>query len=691
MATIAEALQTAVKFHQDGNLAEAERIYREILKVQPRQADAWHLLGLVAHNRGQCSQALEYIRRAIQLNGAEASYHNHLGEVYRSLGNASDAEICCRQALRLKPDWAVAHNTLGLVLGEQGKSEAAIASFRRALEHQPDLAQAHCNLGSALQASGQLDEAIACYRRALDGKPDYAIACNLLGTALSDQGQFDVAAEAFRRAMLLDPGCAPAENNLGLLFQSQSDWAEAAAAYRRALAIQPDFVEAHFNLAGALDQLGQTAEAAACYQRALQLQPNLAEAHFNLGVILQAQGQLAAAAECYRETIRVQPEHGQAHSNLGTVYRAENRLAEAIECYQRALEVRPDFVETLSNLGNVFKLQGRMAEARICYDQSLRLKPDHAQARYNRSSLLLAAGEWEHGWADYESRWQCDDFPKRPFAKPVWKGEPLQKRVLLVHAEQGLGDTLHFARYVKRIGSPAGKVLFEVPPLLVRLFEQSDFRNLVVQGAPLPDFDVYVPLMSLPGILGTTLENIPAEVPYLSADPALVDVWRDQIGAKPGFKVGIAWQGKTTYKDDRFRSIPLARFGPLAQEGVELISLQKGPGAEQLAELEGRFHVTDFPSSFDHQHGPFMDTAAVMKNLDLVITTDTAIAHLAGALAVPVWVALSISPDWRWLLEREDSPWYPTMRLFRQTSFDEWQPVFERIAGELARAAARSG
>jgi tetratricopeptide (TPR) repeat protein len=690
MVTIAEALQTAVKSHQDGNLAEAERIYREILKAQPRQADAWHLLGLVAHSRGQWTQALEYIRRAIQLDGAQASYHNHLGEVYRSLGNASDAEACCRQALRLKPDWAVAHNTLGLVLSEQGQSEAAIASFRRALEHQPDFAQAHCNLGSALQASGQLDEAVAYYRRALECKPDYAIACNLLGTALCDQGQLDLAAEAFRRAVRLDPGCAPAENNLGLLLQSQSQWAEAAACYRRALAIQPDFVAAHCNLAGALDQLGQTTEAAACYQRALQLQPNLAEAHFNLGVILQAQGQLPAAAECYRQAITTQPEHAQAHSNLGTVYRAENRLTEAIECYQRALEFRPDFAETLSNLGNVFKLQGRMAEARICYDQSLRLKPDHALARYNRSLLVLAAGDWERGWADYESRWQCDDFPKRPFAKPIWTGERLEKRVLLAHAEQGLGDTLHFARYIKLIGSRAGKVLFEIPPALVELCEQSAFRNLVVQGAPLPDFDVQVPLMSLPGILGTSLENIPAEVPYLSANPALIEVWRRQIRAQPGFKVGIAWQGKATYKDDRFRSIPLTHFAPLAQEGVELISLQKGPGAEQLAELEGRFHATDLGSSFDQEHGPFMDTAALMMSLDLVITCDTAIAHLAGALAVPVWVALSVSPDWRWLLEREDSPWYPTMRLFRQTSFDDWQPVFQRIADELARIVARS-
>ena len=415
------------------------------------------------------------------------------------------------------------------------------------------------------------------------------------------------------------------------------------------------------------------------------------EAHFNLGVILQTQNQLPAAAECYRQALRSNPEYAQSHNNLGTLHKLQNHLSEALECYQRALEFQPDFAEALNNLGNVLKTQGRFSEAKVCYEQSIRILPDYAQAHYNRSLMDLAAGDFAAGWPEYEWRGACPEFPKRSFTQPLWTGFPLDGRVLLVHAEQGLGDTLHFARYVKRIDARNGKVLFEIPSTLQKLFEQSAFRNLVVQGATLPDFDMQVPLLSLPGILGTTLETIPAQVPYLAADPALVATWHHDLGVQPGYKVGIAWQGSTTFPGDRFRSIPLAHFAPLAQPGVELISLQKGPGVEQLAALAGHFGVTDLGDHFDQQHGPFMDTAALMKNLDLVITSDTSIAHLAGALGVPVWVALSVAPDWRWLLEREDSPWYPTMRLFRQTSFDDWQPVFQRMADALARQVARPG
>jgi len=259
--------------------------------------------------------------------------------------------------------------------------------------------------------------------------------------------------------------------------------------------------------------------------------------------------------------------------------------------------------------------------------------------------------------------------------------------VLLVHAEQGIGDTLQFARYLNLLGQEH-EVFFELPRLLVPLFEQSGFRNLVVRDTTLPKFDMQAPLLSLPGILGTTLETIPADVPYLSADPARVAFWRDQLAGREGFKIGIAWQGRTTYRDDSLRSIRLAHFAPLATAGVELISLQQGVGTEQLAEVRERFHVTELGDNFDREHGAFIDSAALMKNLDLVITSDTAIAHLAGALGVPVWVALPQVPDWRWLFDRSDSPWYPTMRLFRQTTFNDWPPVFAQMAAELRRLIA---
>jgi tetratricopeptide (TPR) repeat protein len=649
MATISEALNAAVRFHQNGNLLEAERLYREILQTNPRHADAWHLLGLVVYQRGDLAAALDSIGRATQLDPLQASYHNHLGEVYRAMRHWPQAEACCRQAVELKEDFAIAHNTLGAVLADQGKLAEAVASYRRAVKHDPDYAQAHSNLGAALQRMSRLDEAIACYHRSIACDPSYAVAWNQLGTALFKQGNFDEAVDHYRQALRLDPRLAAAENNLGALFQSQSKWDEAVE----------------------------------CYQRALAIEADCAETHFNLGVIFHTQGRAARAVESYQNAIRANPQHAGAYNNLGAIFKRQDKLREAIECYERALEFRPDFAEALNNLGNAFQLQSRNAEAMVCYEQTLRIDPDHAQAHYNRSRMLLAGGDFSAGWREYEWRLKCSDLEKQAFAEPRWQGEPLDGRTLLVHAEQGLGDVLQFIRYVPLIAHSGGKILVEVPKALVPLLEQSAIPGLVARGVPRQAFDVQVPLMSLPLVCGTTLETIPSRVPYLAAHPQRVEYWHRTLGGQQSFKVGIAWQGSPTYPGDRFRSIPLAQFAPLARQGVELISLQKGPGSQQLTEGVVPFQVREL-NNLDEEHGSFMDTAAVMKNLDLVVTSDTAIAHLAGALGIPVWVALPFAPDWRWLYQREDSPWYPTMRLFRQTRPDDWPRVFHRMAESLA-------
>jgi tetratricopeptide (TPR) repeat protein len=655
MPTIVEVLKAALKLHQSGNLDEAERLYREVLQANDHNADAWHLLGHVAFARGDAATATGHIEHAIALDGAQSNFHHHLADMYASQGRFSEAEACCRQALRLKDNSAAAHHTLGTVLMRQGKLDPAIDSYRQAVAHQPDFAIAYNNLGAALRERGNIAEAV----------------------------------HAYHQALRLDPCLALAHYNLGVALQSCSQTSEAIACYERALAIQPGYAEALCNLGRAFNDQGQTAKAVECFQRALQQQPNLAEAHCLLGVVFQNQGHLAKAAECYRQAIHAKPDYGDAYNNLGTVYRAEHQYAEAIECYQLALEFRPNFAEALTNLGHVYKVQGRVPDAAVCYDQSLRIDPRHPMARYSRAVMLLAAGDFSRGWVEYESRFECSGFPRRSFSKPVWNGAPLGGRTLLVHAEQALGDAIQFARYVKLLDQDSGKVFFEIPEPLLKLFEQSGFRNLVVRDQAHADFDMHLPLLSLPRVLGTTLESIPAPIPYLSADPQRVASWGRELGRSKDFKVGIAWQGSTAYLGDRFRSISLTHFAPLAQQGVELVSLQKGAGVEQLANVAGQFQVRDFGASLDREHGPFMDTAAIMKNLDLVVTSDTAVAHLAGALGVNVWVALPLSPDWRWMYDRSDSPWYPTMRLFRQTKFDDWPSVFARLAEALRLEVVR--
>ncbi|MCI0460721.1 MAG: tetratricopeptide repeat protein, partial [Gemmataceae bacterium] len=317
--------------------------------------------------------------------------------------------------------------------------------------------------------------------------------------------------------------------------------------------------------------------------------------------------------------------------------------------------------------------------------QALRLQPDYARAHMARAMTWLAQGNWEQGWPEYEWRWRYEGFSPRPFPQPLWDGSPLAGRTILLHAEQGLGDTLHFIRYAALVKQQGGQVLVECPAVLHRLLASgTGIDELVAPGAPLPAFDVHAPLLSLPALFRTSLSTVPATVPYLFADAQLGAQWRDRLASVEGLKVGIAWQGNPRHFRDRQRSVLLTEFEPLARlEGVRLISLQRGPGVEQVPALGDRFPVLDLDRQRDETCGDFMDTAAVMTNLDLVITCDTAIAHLAGALGVPVWVALPFAPDWRWLRERADSPWYPTMRLFRQERWGDWASVFRRLADAL--------
>jgi hypothetical protein len=352
--------------------------------------------------------------------------------------------------------------------------------------------------------------------------------------------------------------------------------------------------------------------------------------------------------------------------------------------------LNPDFAEAHSNLGLLMQSKGKRDHAMACYRHALEIKPDYPEARNNHSLLLLLMGCFREGWPEYEWRWKCKGQEERVFPQPRWTGSSLAGRTLLVHSEQGLGDTLQFIRYAELLRHQGGTVMIEVQPSLLPLLTQSGFQGLVGKGTPLGDFDVHVPLLSLPGIFETSLETIPGGVPYLSADPQGVEHWQHVLRDTAGFRVGVAWQGNPNYKGDRLRSIPLSHFRVLAQDGVELISLQKGFGSEQMAEIAGKFKVRDLGGSVDTEHGAFMDTAAIMKNLDLVVTSDTAVAHLAGALGVPVWVALPFSPDWRWMLDRTDSPWYPTMRLFRQSRSDDWETVFHTMAQALSEVLPRS-
>ncbi len=385
-------------------------------------------------------------------------------------------------------------------------------------------------------------------------------------------------------------------------------------------------------------------------------------------------GELEAAEACYREALSRDPSCAEVHNNLGLAIRGRGDLDAAEACYRRAVELRPDFAEALHNLANARKARGDLAGALTLYDRAVAIARDVPPIRLSRALAWLASGNFERGWPEYEWRLKCPGYEVPGLPGDRWDGRPIDGQSILLHADHGLGDGLQFIRYASAVTDRGGRVIVQCREPIARLLATLEGVDLVVvEGAPIPPCDFHVPLMSLPGLLGTTAETIPADVPYLLADPDRVAAWADAFGPGAAWRVGVAWQGSPAHARDRERSFRLDRLSRIASRpDVRLYSLQKGPGREQI---DGGLSIVDLADRLDD----LMETAAAMENLDLVITADTAIAHLAGALGLPAWVALSFDPDWRWMPPGDGSAWYPSLRLFRQPRWGDWDDVFARM------------
>ncbi len=527
------------------------------------------------------------------------------------------------------------------------------------------------------------------YRGLLRAEPRNGKVWFALAQLCEAERRFTEAAACFRQALEIDPREAEGHFQLGNVLSQQRQVADAEASYRRCIQLRPDHVGALVNLGFVLGEQERLDEARACYEDALKHRPDLAEAHHNLGNVLREQGRLDQALASYEQALRFRPEYAKAYVNRGVALVAAGRFDDAIASLRHGVELNPNGADAHTSLGAALSATRRLDEAVAHYDRALELAPDHVEAEWNRSLVWLQRGDYERGWPAYESRWRCKrTVPHPPFEPPRWDGSPLEGRTILLYGEQGLGDVLHFVRYAPLVKAKgAGRVILMCQNALVRLLARTPgIDGWVGWGATPPPFDVWCPLMSLPTLFHTTVKTIPAQVPYVFPDPELVAHWGRQLGSARGFRVGISWQGSPRHAWDRHRSCPLEAFEPLARvPGVHLISLQKGAGAEQLRALGGRFPVLSLGEMLDEASGPFLDTAAVLTHLDLLICVDTALAHLAGAMARPAWLALIFAPDWRWLLDRDDNPWYPTLRLFRQERPGDWASVFRRMAAELPK------
>lgn len=438
-------------------------------------------------------------------------------------------------------------------------------------------------------------------------------------------------------------------------------------------------------------QADKLEEAEALFREAVRLHPDWSDAQNSLGVALARRKRFAEALPCFRAALSLGPESAEVHNNLGNALRDLQRCAESLPHYDRAIRLSPEYKDAYFNRGiALFKLK-RFAEAAASYTEALKRDPDHFECRMNRAFTWLHNGDWGRGWAEYAWRHKKQTLAQQPLAMPPWTGFPLRDRRILLLAEQGLGDTLQFIRLAPLLKERGAFVIFACPDKLTGLLARTPGVDLLIsQRSPLPDHDCYAPLLSLPGLLGLEPHTVPPMSPYLQADPALVERWQGDLAPYKGLKVGIHWQGNPKFPDDPNRSMPLALFEPLARvPGVTLFSLQKFDGADQVAGLAGRFPVVDLGPRLDEKTGPFQDTAAVLHALDLVISCDTSLIHLAGGMGLPAWLPLSAEPDWRWGISGENSPWYPATRLFRQETYQDWGPVFERMARELAALVER--
>ena len=535
---------------------------------------------------------------------------------------------------------------------------------------------------------GQLEDAESACRAILASSPAHGGARYLLGAIALQRGQFALAESEIAAALTINPNVAQAQRDRGIALGNLGRFAEALASLDRAIALKADNAGAHNKRGAVLRELKRPQEALAAYDRAIALQPRFAEAFYNRGVALQDLGRAAEAAEAYGRAVALTPDFADAHNNLGNALKDLDRLDDALAAYERACAARPDFAEAHYNRGVLLLDLKRPGESLAAYDRAIALKSDYAEAHFSRGLCKLAMGRVPEAWDEFEWRFRVANYPGLPPLAGVasWMGEDLRGRSLLIRSEQGIGDIVHFARYVPELARLGAAVSFEAPGKLLRLLSGLPGGVRLVPDVP-PDerFDFQCALMSLPRRLKADFVSIPVPIPYLSAEPERVAAWKDRIGSQ-GFKIGIAWQGARWHGGAAIagRSIPLEAFAPLAaMPSVRLISLQKNEGVEQLASLPTGMTVETLGEDFDSGPDAFADTVAVMEHLDLVVSCDTSIAHVAGARGRPTWLALKHVPEWRWGLEGDRTPWYPTLRLFRQKSRGDWNGVFAEMASAL--------
>ena len=684
--------QQAIELIKQGKLQEAEAIYKELISTGTNNHIVYGNLASLCGMQGRIKELIGFLNQALQLKPNYPEAHYNLGIALQKQGDLTAAITSYNKALQLKPNYPKAHNNLGNAHKDQGDLILAIASYNTAISLNPNYIDAHNNLGITRYKQGNLTAAIASYNTALKLQPNHPEAHYNLGIALQKQGDLTAAITSYNAATKLRPDYTDAHYNLGLALQEQGDPAAAIASYKTAIKLKPNYPEVHNNLGLALQEQDDSAAAIASYKTAIKLKPNYPEAHNNLGFSLHEQGDPSAAIDSYKTAITLKPNYPKAHNNLGIALHEQGDLSTAISSYKTALKLKPNYSKAHNNLGCALQEQGDLTAAIASYNTALKLKPNYPEAHWNASLTMLLRSDYKNGWEEYKWRTKKKENPATPHALPKcdeWNGDTSlnQSKQLLLVTEQGLGDTLQFMRYAPALREEGISISFCAQPKLHSLIQASgiDPSPLTPNQANEVTEGQWIRLLSVPRYLEVSPENPVISESYINTTEELNRKWADILSSEEQPIIGINWQGnpKSEKTALRERSLALEAFAPIiSSRRVSLLSLQKGFGSEQLETCSFKDHFVGCQHQVN-ETWDFLETAAIIANCDLVITSDTAVAHLAGGMGKTTWLLLHKVPDWRWGLEGNTTFWYPSMRLFRQRKRGNWAEVMQQVVEAL--------
>ena len=650
----ASLIRDGLALHRQGRFNEAGVIYKQVLAIDQNNFDALQLMGTLCAQNKNLENAIAFLDSALKINPNHVASLVNRGNALMTLKQYGRAAESYQHANAIDAHIAENHFNLGVAFQELGRLEDAVAAHTNAIELHSAYPQAYLNRGQALQGLGRRADAVADFQYAIRLRPDHAQAYRARGRALQDLESLEEALSSYVYALEIDPDCAEAHADLGDVQQRLMRFEQALASYSRAIEIKPDYAHAYSSRGVALQELGHLGEALLSYMRAIELLP----------------------------------QYPQAYNNLGNALLGLKRTEEALDSYGRAIELKPAYAQAYCNRGNAFADLNRLEEAVAEFDRALAIDPSLAEAYLGKAFATLLRGDYQQGWPLYEWRWERETTRKKKkiFTQALWLGiENIQGKTILLHAEQGLGDSIQFCRYAKLVKALGARVLLEVPkPLTVLLSGLEQVDVLIEKGDPLPAFDYHCPLLSLPLAFKTELQSIPNASPYLFSTADRRKVWSERLGFKTRFRVGLAWSGSTINKNGNHRSLALSDLMAHLPTDIEYVSLQP-----QVRESDKGVLELSSIRHFGQQIDCFADTAALCDLVDMVLSIDTSVAHLAGAMGKPTWVLLPHAPDWRWLLERTDSPWYPSLKLYRQNAQRRWEPLLEYVADDLQALAKR--